>query len=190
MRSAAGLPELPDARTQRFIADYGLPAHDARILAEDLAMAAYYEIAVVQAGHERAKAVANWQLGEFAASLNAAGISANESPVTPNKLAGLVTLIENGTISGKQAKEVFAAMLESGESPVDVVQRLGMQQVSDTGEIEAIVDRVIAENPGQVEAYRGGKKGLMGFFVGAVMRETGGQANPKVVNDVLGRKLG
>ncbi len=188
---ASALPELPDARKARFIADYGLPAHDATVLTEDLAMAAYYENAVAAAGGAAlAKPVANWQLGDFAASLNTAGIDADESPVTPDKLAGLVTLIEDGTISGKQAKDVFADMLASGEDASEVVERLGMEQVSDAGEIEAIVDKVIAANPGQLEQYRAGKTGLMGFFVGQVMRDTGGQANPKVVNEVLTRKLG
>ena len=176
------------------MADYGLPVHDATVLTEDLAMAAYYE-AAVDAGATRvppvsAKAIANWQLGEFAAHLNAAALTADASPVTWDRLVGLVALVEDGTISGKQAKDVFAELVATDESAADVVERLGMKQVSDSAEIEAIVDRVIAANPGQVEQYRGGKTGLIGFFVGQVMRETGGQANPKVVNEVLGRKLG
>jgi aspartyl-tRNA(Asn)/glutamyl-tRNA(Gln) amidotransferase subunit B len=187
---SAQLPELPDARKARFIAEYGLPSHDATVLTEDLAMAAYYEAAMEIGGPALAKPLANWQLGEFSASLNVAGVSADESAVTPAKLAGMVALIEDGTISGKQAKDVFADMLASGEDAGAVVSRLGMQQVSDAGEIEAIVDRVIAANPGQVEQYRGGKTGLMGFFVGHVMKETGGQANPRVVNEVLTKKLG
>jgi aspartyl-tRNA(Asn)/glutamyl-tRNA(Gln) amidotransferase subunit B len=188
------LPELPDARKARFIADYGLPSHDATVLTEDLAMAAYYEAAVACAVESDppvpAKAIANWELGEFAAHLNAAGVAADESPVTPERLVGLVGLVEDGTISGKQAKDVFAEMVDSGEDAGAVVARLGMQQVSDAGAIEEVVDRVMAANPGQVAAYRGGKTGLMGFFVGQVMRETGGQANPAVVNEVVKRKLG
>jgi aspartyl-tRNA(Asn)/glutamyl-tRNA(Gln) amidotransferase subunit B len=190
---AERLPELPDTRRARFIHTWGLPAHDATVLTGDLAMAAYFE-AAVNAGTSRvppvsAKAIANWQLGDLAAHLNAQGLAADQSSITPARLVGLVGLVEDGTISGKQAKEVFAAMVGSPGSAADIVERLDMKQVSDSGEIEAIVDRVIAANPQQVESYRAGKTGLMGFFVGQVMRETGGQANPKVVNEVLGRRL-
>jgi len=105
-------------------------------------------------------------------------------------VAELVSLVEDGTISGKQAKDVFAEMAATGDAPGAIVEIRGMKQVSDTGTIEDVVDRVMAANPAEVEAYRGGKTGLMGFFVGQVMRETGGQANPKVVNEILSRKLG
>ncbi|MDO8963422.1 MAG: Asp-tRNA(Asn)/Glu-tRNA(Gln) amidotransferase subunit GatB [Coriobacteriia bacterium] len=183
------LPELPDARKERFRSAYGLPAHDATVLAGDLALAAYYEEAVAEAAVERAKQVANWTLSEFSAHLNAAGISADESVVTPGKLVALVALIEDGAISGKQAKDVFAEMVASGEEPGAIVERLGMKQMSDTGQLEAIVDAVMAANPGQVQQYRDGKTAVMGYFVGMVMRETKGQANPAVVNEVLARKL-
>ena len=113
-----------------------------------------------------------------------------ESKIVPSMVAELVALVEDGTISSKQAKEVFAEMAATGDAPGAIVELKGMRQVSDTGEIEAIVDRIMAANPGQVAEYRGGKTGLIGFFVGQVMRETGGQANPAVVNEVLKRKLG
>jgi aspartyl-tRNA(Asn)/glutamyl-tRNA(Gln) amidotransferase subunit B len=184
------LPELPDARKTRFMSDYGLPAHDATVLTSDLALAAFYEAAVAVAGSERAKAVANWTLGDFSAFLNSGGLSADETCVSAAELARLVGLIEDGTISGKQAKEVFVEMTEGAGDPAAIVERLGMKQVSDVSELEAIVEKVLAANPGQVEQYRGGKTGLIGYFVGAVMRETKGQANPAVVNEVLARKLG
>ena len=184
------LPELPDARKARIAERYGLPAHDARILGEDRDLEAYYAEAVEDAGMEFAKPLANWVLGELSAQLNVEGIPAWGSNVTPRKLARIVQLVADSTISGKQAKEVFAEIMVTDERPLQVIDRLGMKQVSDVSEVEAIVDRVLAANPGQVEQYRGGKTGLIGYFVGAVMRETQGQANPAVVNEVLARKLG
>jgi aspartyl-tRNA(Asn)/glutamyl-tRNA(Gln) amidotransferase subunit B len=184
------LPELPDARKARFMREFGLPAHDATVLTSDLALAAFYECAVAAAGTGRAKPLANWTLGEFSAFLNVGGLSADEVCISPSALAALVRLIEDGEISGKQAKDVFAEMAKGAGEPAAIVERLGMKQVSDAGELESIVDRVLAANPGQVASYRAGKAGLMGFFVGAVMRETKGQANPAVVNELLARKLG
>jgi len=184
------LPELPDARKARLAATYGLPAHDARVLGEDRELEAYFVEAVEDAGPEFSRQIANWVLGELSAQLNAEGIKPWASSVTPRKLARLVQLVADGTISGKQAKEVFAEIAATDERPLQVIERLGMKQVSDVGELEAVVDAVLAANPGQVEQYRGGKTGLIGYFVGAVMRETKGQANPAVVNEVLARKLG
>jgi aspartyl-tRNA(Asn)/glutamyl-tRNA(Gln) amidotransferase subunit B len=184
------LPELPDARKARIAEQYGLPAHDARILGEDRDLEAYYAEAVKDAGMEFAKPIANWVLGDLSAQLNAEGIPAWGSNVTPRKLARIVQLVADGTISGKQAKEVFAEIVVTDERPLQVVDRLGLKQVSDVAALEEIVDRVLAANPGQVEQYRGGKTGLIGYFVGAVMRETQGQANPAVANEVLARKLG
>jgi aspartyl-tRNA(Asn)/glutamyl-tRNA(Gln) amidotransferase subunit B len=183
------LPELPDARKARFMRDYGLPAHDATVLTGDLALAAFYEESVAVAGPHLAKAVANWTLGDFSAFLNADGLAADESCVSPAAVADLTRLIEAGAISGKQAKDVFIEMTKGAGAPASIVERLGMRQVSDASELEEIVDAVLAANPGQVESYRGGKTGLLGYFVGAVMRETKGQANPAVVNDLLTRKL-
>jgi aspartyl-tRNA(Asn)/glutamyl-tRNA(Gln) amidotransferase subunit B len=184
------MPELPAARKARFIADYGLPAHDATVLTGDLALAAFFEDAVAAAGMERARSVSNWTLGEFSAFLNEGGLSASETCIAPAAIAELVGLIEDGVISGKQAKDVFAEMAKGAGAPSAVVEQLDMRQVSDVAELEAVVDRVLAANPGQVDQYRSGKTGLIGYFVGAVMRETRGQANPSVVNDLLARKLG
>jgi aspartyl-tRNA(Asn)/glutamyl-tRNA(Gln) amidotransferase subunit B len=190
-RVRAYLPELPDARKERYMREYSLPRHDASVLAADLELARYYEQTVESAGGpSRAKAVANWVLGDFSAHLNADGIDPRDSEVTPRKLARLVELIEDGAISGKQAKDVFAEIVATGEKPRQIIERLGMEQVSDSGAIEQVVDRVLAANPKEVEGYRGGKTGLIGFFVGAVMRETGGRANPAVVNEILKGKLG
>jgi aspartyl-tRNA(Asn)/glutamyl-tRNA(Gln) amidotransferase subunit B len=184
------LPELPDARKARLARDYGLPVHDARVLGEDTELEAYYVDAVENAGLEHAKVISNWVLGDVSAQLKAESIRPWGLSVTPRKLARIVQLVADGTISGKQAKEVFAEISLTDERPLQVIERLGMKQVSDVSELEAVVDRVLAANPGQVESYRSGKTGLIGYFVGAVMRETGGQANPGVVNELLARKLG
>ncbi len=183
------LPELPDAKHARFMADYGIPAHDATILTGDFDLAAFFESAVTIAGPTRAKAISNVMLNDLSAYLNAAGLTVNDSKVVPAMIAELVVLVEDGTISGKQAKEVFADMAETGDAPGAIVELKGMRQVSDSGAIEAVVDKLITENPGQVEGYRGGKTGLIGWFVGQVMKEMRGQANPAVVNEVLKRKL-
>jgi len=187
----ASLPELPDARRERYATEYALPRHDASVLSGDLELGAYFEEAVQSAGGPAlAKSVANWVLGDFSAHVNADGVLPANSDVTPRKLARLVQLVEDGTISGKQAKTVFIEMVATGEKPRQIIERLGMEQVSDSAAIEAVVDRVLAASPKEVEGYRGGKTGLIGFFVGAVMREMGGQANPAVVNEVLRARLG
>ena len=122
-------------------------------------------------------------------SLNASRLALGDAKVLPGMVSELVTLVEDGSISSKQAKEVFAEMVESGSTPREIVEAKGMRQVSDSGAIEAVVDAIIAANPAEVEAYRAGKTGLIGFFVGQVMRESKGQANPKVVNEVLRQRL-
>jgi aspartyl-tRNA(Asn)/glutamyl-tRNA(Gln) amidotransferase subunit B len=159
------------------------------VLSSDFDLADFFEAAVTIAGPERSKAVANVMLNDLSAYLNAENILVTESRIVPSMVAELVGLVEDGTISSKQAKDVFAEMAATGDAPGAIVELKGMKQVSDSGAIEEIVDRVIAANPGQVEEYRGGKAGLIGYFVGQVMRQTGGQANPQVVNDVLKRKL-
>ncbi len=186
----ARLPELPDARRMRYLTDFGLPAHDATVLSGDLELAEFFESAVTIAGTERARAISNVMLNDLSAYLNASGIAVTESCVVPAMVAELVVLVEDGTISSKQAKDVFTEMAETGDAPGAIVELKGLVQMSDTGEIEAVVDRVIVANPDKVAGYRAGKTGLIGFFVGQVMRETGGQGNPKVVNEVLQRKLG
>jgi len=186
----ARLPELPDAMKNRFMSDYGLPVHDATVLSGDLDLSEFFESAVTLSGAERAKAVSNVMLNDLSAHLNAEGISVDDSKVVPAMVVELVLLVEDGTISGKQAKDVFAEMASTGDAPGAIVELKGMRQVSDTGQIEAVIDRILADNPAKVDEYRSGKTGLIGFFVGQVMREVGGQANPKVVNEVLARRLG
>jgi len=186
----ARIPELPDAKKQRFVETWGLPAHDATVLTSDLAMSEFFEAAVTIAGPERARAISNVMLNDLSAHLNAHGITVDEGKVVPSMVAELVELVEDKTISSKQAKEVFTEMAGTGDAPGAIVELRGMKQVSDTGAIEAVVERVLAANPGQVAEYRGGKTGLMGYFVGQVMREMGGQGNPAVVNEVLRAKLG
>ncbi len=183
------LPELPDARRARFISDFELPDHDATVLSADMDMGEFFEAAVGLAGGDRAKAIANVMLNDLSAYLNANGISVVDSRIVPSMVAELVELVDDGTISGKQAKVVFTEMAETGDAPGAIVELKGMKQVSDTSAIEEVIDRVLAANPDEVASYRGGKTGVMGFFVGAVMREMRGQGNPKVVNEVLTRKL-
>ncbi len=186
----ARLPELPAARKARYMREYGLSAYDAGQLAADLSLAEFFESAIAIGGPERAKAVSNVMLNDLSAHLNAEGRSIEEARVVPSMIVELVVLVEEGTISSKQAKDVFADMAETGDAPGAIVELRGLRQVSDAGAIEAVVDRVLEANPGQVGEYRAGKTGLMGFFVGQVMRESGGQANPKVVNEILARRLG
>ncbi len=184
------LPELPDARRERFVRDFGLSPSDARSLSEDVEFSAYFEEAVALAGNSLAKPLANWALGDLSAYLNAGPVALADAKVTPAMLAELVEIIDDGTISGKQAKQVFAEMAESGDAPGAIIELKGMKQVSDTDAIEAAVDRVIAANPDEVASYRAGKTTLIGWFVGQVMREMRGQGNPALVNETLVRKLG
>ncbi len=187
---ASRIPELPDARRDRYIAGFGIPKRDALALAAESALGEYFEVAVAEAGPARARQVANWMLGDLAAYLNADGIDIGSSRIAPVMLGALVALVDEGTISGKQGKEVFAAMIETGDSPAVIVEARGMRQVSDAGAIESAVLKVIEANPDEAESYRGGKTQLIGWFVGQVMREMRGQGNPAVVNEVLRRLLG
>ena len=180
------MPELPDVKKARFIADYGLSEIDAAILTEERETAGFYETA--SQGRD-GKLVANWLTSELFGLLNKAGKSLSDSPVSPGSLGGLVDLISNGTISGRIAKDVFAEMFDSGQEAAAIVEAKGLKQVSDSGAIEVLIDAVIAGNPDKVAEYKGGKDKLFGFFVGQVMKQSGGKANPKMVNDVLRRKL-
>ncbi|PKQ37352.1 MAG: Asp-tRNA(Asn)/Glu-tRNA(Gln) amidotransferase GatCAB subunit B [Actinobacteria bacterium HGW-Actinobacteria-1] len=184
------LPELPDARRERFAREFGLSASDARTLSEDVEFAAFFEEAAALAGTGLAKPIANWMLGDFSAYLNAGPVALTDARVTPAMLAELVEIIDAGTISGKQAKQVFTEMTETGDAPGAIVEIRGMKQVSDTGAIEAAVDRVILANPDEVASYRAGKATLIGWFVGQVMREMRGQGNPALVNEILVKRLG
>jgi len=185
----AGLPELPDEKKARFVAEYGLSAYDAGVLVAERANADFFEEAVRSEGDPRdAKLVANWVITELFGALNKAGLGVEASPVSARRLGDLVHLIQNGTISGRIAKDVFAAMFETGKDPGLIIKEQGLEQISDTGAIETIADEVIAANPGQVETYRKNPK-VIGWFVGQVMKATKGQANPQLVNEVLKKKL-
>ncbi len=184
----ATLPELPDEKRDRFMKEYGLPAYDASVLTTARDLADFYE-AVVQASGGAAKRAANWVMGDFLGALNKDGLDLSESPVGPEALGTLVARIEDETVSGRSAKEVFEAMWAGEGDPDTVIEARGLKQVTDTGAIEAVVDQVIAENPQQLEQYRGGKTKLMGIFVGQVMKLSGGKANPQQVNALLKKKL-
>ena len=182
----AALPELPDTIKDRLTGEYGLSAYDASVIIEERETAAYYEAA--SNGRDR-KLVANWMTVELFGALNKSGESLADCKVSPEALGVLVGLIEDGTISGKIAKDVFADMFESGKDAASIVEDKGLKQVSDSGAIEAMIDEVIAANGDKVEEYRGGKDKLFGFFVGQVMKASKGQANPGMVNQLLRAKL-
>ncbi len=183
------LPELPDAKQRRFVEAYGLREADAEILTVSRPLADYYEAVAGQtaAGPQLA---ANWVIGDLSAQLNKEGLDIQESRIAAGALAGLLDRINDDTISGKIAKEVFEAMWSGEGSADDVIAARGLEQITDSGAIEAIVDAVIAANPGQVAEYRAGKDKLIGYFVGQVMKQTGGKANPGQVNQILKKKLG
>ncbi len=183
------LPELPGEKEHRFVDDYGIKPDDATILVVNRATADYFEEASASADAP-AQVVANWVIGDLSGALNKEGLEIEASRIPAQDLAGLINRIHDNTISGKIAKEVFEAMW-AGEGDADaVIEARGLKQITDTSAIEAIVDKVIAANPGQAEEYRAGKAKLIGFFVGQVMKETGGKANPGQVNEILRTKLG
>ena len=184
-RVKAELPELPDAKKARFTADYGLRAEDADVLVAERATADYFE--QLAAGRD-AKAAANWVIGDLFAALNRLGRGIEDSPVAPERLGELLDLVADGTISGRIAKDVFAEMIESGEAPGAIVVQQGLRQLSDTGAIEAAVAAALADHPAQVAQYRTNPK-VLGFFVGQVMKATGGKANPALVNELLRKRL-
>ena len=184
-RLRAGLPELPDAKRARFVAEYGLRPEDAAVLVAERATAEYFERAAV--GRDP-KAVANWVIGDLFGALNKLGVGIETSPVAPERLGALIDLIADGTISGRIAKDVFAEMIATGEAPDAIVDRNGLRQVSDAGAIETAVDAALAANPAQVAQYRHNPK-VLGFFVGQVMKATQGKANPALVNELLRKKL-
>ena len=182
------LPELPDAKRDRFKSEYGLNDYDAEVLTATRELATYFEAVVMAAGCD-AKLCANWVMGDLAAALNKAGLEIEHSPVQPDRLAGLVQRIADDTISGKIAKQVFEALWESGDSADTIIEKQGLKQITDTGAIEVIIDEIIAANPDQVAGYKSGKDKLFGFFVGQAMKATGGKANPAQLNDLLKKKL-
>jgi aspartyl-tRNA(Asn)/glutamyl-tRNA(Gln) amidotransferase subunit B len=197
----AGLPELPDAKKQRFMSQYGLSAYDAGVLTASREWGAYYEetvaaleisaslVEIAAALGGEPKLCANWVMGDLAAYLNRVNRDIADSPVNASQLAGLLRRIQDRTISGKIAKDVFEA-LWAGEGDADaIIEKRGLKQITDTSAIEKVIDKVIAANPEQLAQYRAGKDKLFGFFVGQVMKLSKGKANPQQVNDLLAQKL-
>lgn len=186
-RAKAKMPELPSVMLPRFQREYGLNFKDASQLVAEKDLAEFYEITAKKSTNP--KAAANWILVELMRELNNADVTASDAPISAENLAELIRFVDTDKISGKQAKEVLPEMFSSGKTAARIVKEKGLQQISDSGEIEKIIDEVIAGNPEQVEAYRGGNQKLLGFFVGQVMKASQGKANPKVVNEVLKKKL-
>ena len=178
--------ELPDAKKQRFITELGLTPYDAMVICENKETAEFFEKAAL--GHD-AKKVANWLMGDFFAMLNKKHLDISQSPVSAQNLGALVELINKNIISGKIAKEVFEIMSETGEDPEKIVKDKGLQQVTDTAAIEAIIDQVIASNPENLKAYKNGKTNLVGWFVGQTLKISQGKANPAIVNELVRKKL-
>ena len=184
------MPELPESRRKRFIKEYALSEYDAGVLTATRALAEFFEETAGLSGQP--KIAANWIMGDllrFYKDSNADLKDLSESPVSPKMLTEMIALVEKGTISGKIAKTVMEEMYKTGRQAQQIIEEQGLIQISDTGEIEKIVDKVIEENPKSVEQYRAGKTGTLGFFVGQVMKATGGRANPQAVNDLLRKKL-
>jgi aspartyl-tRNA(Asn)/glutamyl-tRNA(Gln) amidotransferase subunit B len=191
------LPELPDAKRRRYIAELGLSAYNAGVLTAEVETARWFEALLAETASaqgkgeaEVAKQAANWLISEFFGALNKAGHSLEDSPVSHKGAAELLALIGQGTISGTIAKQVLERMLETGEGASAIVEREGLKQESDSGAIEAAVDKVLADNADKVAEYKGGKQALFGFFVGQTMKAMQGKANPQVVNELLKAKLG
>jgi aspartyl-tRNA(Asn)/glutamyl-tRNA(Gln) amidotransferase subunit B len=186
-RLRAELPELPEARRRRFIDEYGLSWDDAAQLTDTRDTADYFESAALACGN--AKAAANWILNELAREMKSASADVSAAPVSAESLAEMIRMIDSGAISGKMAKDVLVRMYESCKSAEEIVREMGGSQVSDEAAIRGFVDQAIATNPKQLEQYRAGKTSLVGFFVGQVMKLSGGRANPQVVNEVLKKAL-
>ncbi|HEB72495.1 MAG TPA: Asp-tRNA(Asn)/Glu-tRNA(Gln) amidotransferase GatCAB subunit B, partial [Nitrospirae bacterium] len=186
-RARRQLPELPDARMERFVRQYDLPEYDAEVLTSGRPLADYFESAVK--GAKSAKTVSNWVMGEVMRVLKEKNTSPADCRVKPDMLREMIGLIDSGAISGKIAKAVFEEMMESGARPAAIVEKKGLTQITDTSAIEAEVEKTIGANPKQVEDYKNGKVKLIGFFVGQVMKATKGKASPEVVNKILKEKL-
>ena len=189
----AKLPELPDEKAKRFESEFGLSAYDARHLVEHRSTSNFFEACMAEASDDSsklAKPLANLIINDVAAYANANGVSdMAQTALSPARAVELVKLLAEDTISSKQAKEVFAIVLEDDKDPSVIIEERGMKQVSDTGAIEAVVDGVLAAFPDKVEQYKAGKTGLLGFFVGQCMKQMKGQGNPKVINQLLAQKL-
>ena len=186
----ASMPELPDAKKARFMSEFGLSAYDAGVLVAEKETADFYEAVLAgPKGRRDPKLAANWLISELFGLLNKAGKDVTTSPVSAEALGGLIDLIADDTISGRIAKDVFAEMFETGKSAAEIVEAKGLRQVTDTGAIEAAIDQVLAANADKVAEYKAGKDKLFGYFVGQVMKATGGKANPKLLNELLKKKL-
>ena len=181
------IPELPDAKRARFVREYGLPEYDADMLTQSRALADYFESAAKLSGQP--KVVSNWMMGELMRLLNADSREIEDCPLKPDRLAGMIKMIDGGVISTKIAKTVFEEMYRTGKDAESIVKEQGLVQVSDTGEIERIINAVVKANPAQHADYKAGKEKLFGFFVGQVMKASKGKANPELVNELLKKKL-
>jgi aspartyl-tRNA(Asn)/glutamyl-tRNA(Gln) amidotransferase subunit B len=186
----ASLPELPDAKRARYEGELGLSAYNASVLTAEVETARWFEALLAAPGKPDAQRASNWVTSELFGALNRLGKGIEDSPVTPAQGAELLGLIADGTLSGTLAKQVFEIMLESGEDAGAIVEARGLKQTSDTGAIEGVIAEVLANNPNQLEQYRGGKEALFGFFVGQTMKAMQGKANPAVVNELLKKALG
>jgi aspartyl-tRNA(Asn)/glutamyl-tRNA(Gln) amidotransferase subunit B len=184
----ASLPELPDAKKERFVSEYGLPDYDAALLTSEGVIAEWFEEAVKAGG--QAKSVSNWMMGELMRLLNDADREITDCPLKPSQLADMLRLMDKGTISGKIAKTVFEEMYRTGKDAEEIVKEKGLVQISDESSIEKAVDEVIASHPQEAERFRTGEEKLLGFFVGQVMKSMKGKANPKMLNELLKKKLG
>lgn len=184
----AQLPELPHQKQQRFVEQYSLSSYDATVMSSSRAMADYFE-SVVKTSDNQPKLAANWVMGELSGALNKADLDISDSPVSAEHLGQLVLRIADNTISNKIAKTIFEALWNKEGSVDEIIAKRGLKQVTDTGAIEALIDKIIHSNPQQVAEYRGGKDKLFGFFVGQAMKESGGKINPQQLNDLLKKKL-
>ena len=182
-----GMPELPQAKRTRFVTDFGISEYDAAVLADDKALADYFEAAAKPA--KTPKSVANWIINDLLSALSAASLDLSECPIAPALIGELTVLIESGAISGRQGKEVFAEMMVSGKAPAVIIEEKGLKQVSDTGAIEVFCDEVIAANPNSVADYKAGKEAALNFLKGQVMKLSKGKANPAMAGEILAKKL-
>ena len=176
------LPELPDEKKERFIKNYGLTSYEANVLVSEKEISDYYEDVAKKSDK---KLASTWIMGDLFATLNNKGLNITESPVSSNNLSEMINFIKSGEISGRMAKEIFEIMVKTGENPKQIIESKGLKQQSDPKELEKIVRNVLKNNPEEVKEYKSGKEKLFGFFVGQVMKLSGGKANPQLVNDIL-----
>jgi aspartyl-tRNA(Asn)/glutamyl-tRNA(Gln) amidotransferase subunit B len=186
-KARGALPELADTKKERFIKDYQIPEYDANVLTSDRNLAKYFEDVVEL--HNSPKKISNWMMTELLRLLNDNDMEICDLKIKPQQFANLIKLIDNNTISGKIAKDIFAKMFKDGTEPEKIMEKEGLQQVSDTSAIEAVVDNIIKNSPKEVERFKNGDTKLIAFFVGQAMKETKGKANPKILNEILLRKL-